>query len=425
MKYSRIGLKVKCLKCQFQLNSNGTGLCRRSWKSLSTCEYQSQHRYNFIICLPNSKARRTRVAESTTFETVLLELSKFKEELRVNKYQRAMTHTEKPTTSLIGLMAQFIDCMGGVNTPKHRIRVRSASHVKDCKRTFLRFCKSLKQKKFNTKILDVRDVNDNHVGLFCEFLLDELRLGDKVYKKHLVIMKTFYKFCIENRKIKMDNPFYGIELKIEDMGEKNIIRKEEFLKLIGPDVVTYENGWKKMCGKNRNMYRNWLVSGIRLALETGVRTEEIFEMRYSDIVDLGNGVLVFGISNLKVNRIISGSDVGKFRKHLPITASLMQLLMELGYPEKKGTDGYIIERAGNESMKQMMSSISRGFNHFITIVTDRDLKFKCLRKSYYTYMALVLGDKVKLFSGGSTDVLRNHYLASSYIAAGLNNFKMF
>lgn len=418
-KYNRCGIKIKCLKCKYQLSGN---TCKDTGKKLSSCEHQDQHRFNLVVCVPNSKARRTKVIQTTNFDSALVELNRFKEELKVHKFQNPINVKEKIKTTLVDLMAEFLDCMNGINTPKHRIRKRSTSHVSDCKRTFLRFCKSLKRGNYNIEILELKDITDDHISVFHEFLVDTLHLGNTTYTKHFVIMKTFFNFCIEVKKLKIENPFKGVELKIERK-EKNIITKEEFEKLLG--IITYENGWKLMCGKNRNHYRSWLVASIRLALETGVRTEEIFEMKYSDIVDLGNGVSVFGISNLKVNRIISGSEDGKYKKHIPITASLMQLLMELGYSEKKDSSAYIIERNGNETTELMMNGLSRGFNHYITLVTARDLKFKCLRKSYFTYMAMVLGDKTKLFTGGSDEILKNHYLSSAYIAGGLSDFKMF
>lgn len=421
-KFNRIGIKIKCLACKWQLQSDGTGACKMTGKKLSTCEFHNQHRYNLVVCLPKSNARRTKIIDGT-FETALVELSKFKEELKANKYQNTTNLKEKQKTTLVDLMAEFLDCMNGVNTPKHRVRKRSASHVSDCKRTFLRFCKSLKEKKYNIDVLDIRDITDDHISIFHEFLFEDLKLGKTTYTKHFVIMKTFFNFCTEVKKLKIENPFKGVELKIEKT-EKNIITKDEFEKLLG--VITYENGWKTMSGMNRNLYRDWLVSAIRLSLESGVRTEEIFQMKWSDIIDLGNGVSAFGIANLKVNRAQSGTDQGKYQKHIPITASLRELLMELGYSTRKGTDGYLIERKANESTKLMMNGLSRGFNHYITLVTDRPLTFKALRKTFLTFLVMALGDKAKAFSGHSSDdVLKKHYLSSAHIAGGLSDFRIF
>ncbi|MDQ3047679.1 MAG: hypothetical protein M3R27_09045, partial [Bacteroidota bacterium] len=62
----------------------------------------------------------------------------------------------------------------------------------------------------------------------------------------------------------------------------------------------------------------------------------------------------------------------------------------------------------------------------ITLVTYRPLTFKCLKKSYLTYLVMALGDKAKLFRGHSSDeVLKKHYLSSAHIAGGLSDFTIF
>jgi hypothetical protein len=72
-----------------------------------------------------------------------------------------------------------------------------------------------------------------------------------------------------------------------------------------------------------------------------------------------------------------------------------------------------------------MSAISKGFNHYIKQVTNREIKFKNLRKTYLTSLAVALGDKATLFSGhGSDEVLKEHYISSAYVAANLNKFSV-
>ena len=104
----------------------------------------------------------------------------------------------------------------------------------------------------------------------------------------------------------------------------------------------------------------------------------------------------------------------------------MTLRVEMGYNEKKNSKDFILERLQNESTAYMMSALSKGFNHYIQQATDRDIKFKNLRKTYLIHLAIALGDKVKLFSGhGSEEVLKNHYISSAYMAGNLNNFSIF
>jgi len=113
-------------------------------------------------------------------------------------------------------------------------------------------------------------------------------------------------------------------------------------------------------------------------------------------------------------------------KHVAVTKSLKKLLFQLGWNEKAGSDEYIIGRMGDESVKFMMMSITRGFNHYIKFVTNRELKFKNLRKTYISHLTRALGEKAKMFTGHANDeVLKDHYLSSAYLAGGLSDFSVF
>ena len=237
-------------------------------------------------------------------------------------------------------------------------------------------------------------------------------------------MKVFVNWAIEVKGHKMNNPFAHAELTF-DKKEKTIITKAEFENLI--EVTTHENRWVIYCGEKRNYYKEWLSSAFRLALETGVRTEELVVMKWKDILELEEGVMVLKINNLKVNRIQTGMDSENNIRHIPITQSLRKLLIELGFNEKRGTDEYIIDRQREElSTKYMMQIISRGFSHYIKLASSRKIEFKDLRKTYITHMAMALGDKTKLFTGHSSDeILKSHYVSSAYLAGNLSDFKMF
>ena len=84
---------------------------------------------------------------------------------------------------------------------------------------------------------------------------------------------------------------------------------------------------------------------------------------------------VYRIHNLKVNRIQTGQGEGERTKYIPVTKGLQDLLNELGYEQKKNSDGYIIERPDTMDMVYMMNLMSRSFAHFIKQVTKRDITF--------------------------------------------------
>jgi integrase len=418
---NRSGVKIKCLACKYQVSK----ICPQSGRNISTCENSDQHRFNLVVCVPNSTARRTKVVTSTNFTDALIERQKFINELKEHGFHKPLNlpSTSKVMNySMAYLMAEYLDSLSGTNTPRHLIKVRSKSHVADCRLAFTRFCKALKDRKYNPELIDIREIGDDEVGFYHEYLLDEVGLSPRSYQKHIVICRSFFNWLRDVREYNVPNAFRHVELSIVKK-EKQIISKKEFEKLL--EVTTKENGLAYYSGCYRNVFRPWLTFGFRLALETGLRTEEIVILKWSDIIDLGEGVLVIRVSNLKVNRIQTGEDEGHYIKHIPVTKGLMDLLVEMGYQEKLGTDLFIIDRANQESTANMMSAISKGFNHYIKQVTSREIKFKTLRKTYLTHFAIALGDKAKLFTNQSDETLKNHYLSSAFLAGNLNKFSIF
>ena len=244
-------------------------------------------------------------------------------------------------------------------------------------------------------------------------------------------MKTFFNWVIDKKDIKIKNPFNHASLTFEKK-EKNIITQEEFEKLL--KLITYENGESLDKKKKRNYYKEWLIPAFRLAIETGLRREELVKLKWSDLLLIDNGTLVFRIANLKVNRIMrrgnernnSDGSNGKYINHVPVTKSLKILLNGLGYLKKKDSDSYIIERPVNTDVKFMMNGMSQGFSHFIKLATDRKIKFSDLRKTYISHLAVALGDKLKLFTGHTDDaVLQTHYISSAFLASKLKDFEIF
>jgi integrase len=160
-------------------------------------------------------------------------------------------------------------------------------------------------------------------------------------------------------------------------------------------------------------------------VQTGTRAEELAELKWSDMVELENGISVFRIQNLKVNRIQTGEDEGANLRYIPITKGLMDLLIELGLKENEGKDEYIIKREDGHSTKYVMQLLSRSFGHFITKASTRKIEFKDLRKTYITKMTMALGNDAKMYTGhANNEVIKNHYLSSAYMAGNLKDFNV-
>jgi integrase len=421
-KHSRCGIKVKCLKCKFQISNQ----CRLNSdkKSIRSCEYKDKHRFNLVTHVPNTiSARRMKIIETKDFDTALVEMVKFKEELQNNCYQKVTIIQEKSTTKLLDFIVEYLDMLNGVNTPKHLIRVRSKDHIADVKRTLERFCKALKEEGYKLESLDITNIRDYEVEHFHNYLLDDLELGECVYNRSFINMKAFFNWINDVKDFEVKNPFAKAELRFEQK-EVSIIKKEEFKKLLS--VITEENSIGYESGKRLNFYRNWLKFGFQLGLETGVRTKELVRMRWSDLIEIEKDIWVFKINNGKVNEIQTGKESGNYVKYIPLTKSLKEVLVEMGYDTKKYSRDYLLQRENNESIEWMESCLSRGFSHFIKFATDRKLTFKHLRKTYITMLTMQVGDKAKLLTGHTNnETIKNHYLSAAYGAASLNNFEIF
>lgn len=417
--YKSCGIKVYCGKCKRELTSNEK--CSNG-KSATSCQFIEKHKYKLIVCVPNTRNdRRCKVIDTKDFNIALQEMGKFKEELKLSGYHKVEVVKAVNQSLIVGLIADYLDYQSAENIPTHLKRKRSKDHINDCKRALKRLCESLLNKGYSINNIDVTAIDDIEVGIYHDYLTADLKLGTDVYNKHFRIMNSFYNWMDEFKNIKITNPFGRVVL---ESGKKvnHIITKEEFNKLI--EITTAENGLDTKT--NTNYYREWLVNGFKLGLETGTRREELVGLKWNSIGSLDEETSIFDINNLKVDRIEAGEVTGNHIRPIPITQSLKELLIELGYNEKKGTDTYVLERPEGMTYTNLMDTLSRGFSHFIKQITNRELGFKNLRKTYITHITMVMGDDANIFTGHTdTAVLKKHYLSQAYLSKRMNEFRMF
>lgn len=372
------------------------------------------------MCVPNNPgARRTRILQTTNFNDALVELAKFKEELKQQGYHKQKISKAENETTLNYFMTAYLDAVSGLNTPVILIRQRSKQHIGDSLRAFKRFRTSLKNAGYHFDGMNPEHIKDQEVSVYHEYLLNDLKLGERSYNKHMGILKTLFNWIKRVKDYDVPNTFNHVELSTVKT-QVSIINKIEFEKIL--DAITVENSRHGPSGKY--YYRDWLKPVYRLALETGLRREELLTLKWSDIVPVDGVTLVCRIPNLKVNRIMKGRTSLEQMKYIPVTKSLLTLLKVLGYDEYKESDHRIIDRP-DQSLEQAKGLLSRAFSHFNTFTDNRPMKFAVLRKTYITKLTIAAGPNAKLFTGSSSDeVLKNHYISSAVVAASLDDFEV-
>jgi integrase len=286
------------------------------------------------------------------------------------------------------------------------------------------FCKNVNKTK-DIRTFRVKDVSRKEVSSF--YIWTEGHYNEKTFNKCMAGVKGFFEFLIDVEEIDMRNPFRKYVLKEAVGSAIDTITKHEFdlvLQAIDnadPIIKLGGNGEKK------DMYRPYLKQAYKLFLLTGCRREELVVMRWNDIFGFDESVKFMYIENIKVQRIKNRK---KILRSIPITAELMNLLIEMGYNEKYMTNEYILCPDRKMNVQSFMDFLSKSFTHYLKSTgINKNYSLKNLRKTYFTWMNRVMGDDTKVLSSHSTDgVLKKYYLdpkLSSVIAKGAMEIKIF
>ncbi|MGE0567069.1 MAG: tyrosine-type recombinase/integrase [Bacteroidia bacterium] len=356
-------------------------------------------------------------------EAILLCI-KYKTEL----FDEGTLKNQKPIQyTLTEAMQLYIDYLNNVNVPTYEFKKRSEGHINDVKRHFKYSMQALELEGINARFLSFNSLNSDHVSIIFDYMKAKKGYMNKTINKLFSTMRLFYNHLILKHNLNLTNPFLNV-VTLPVKSNIEVISKNEFEELL--TKITYENGWIRIkSDEKKNYYKTWLKSYFKLALFTGRRREELIMLKFSDIIHDDNNQMMFLRSeHFKVNRMKGvNSEAVKDFILIPITSELRSLIVELGYNQYKNSTRYLLAHDDPMQRLYMVELASKAFTHFYKMLnTERELKFKCLRKTYITQLFIKYGESSRFITHHSDiEVIRRHYLDQKQLVNSVRDFKVF
>lgn len=396
------GLKIFCRTCRVD-NSN--------------CRHYDRQVYRVRIHVPGTKnATKSFYLEAKNYNDAIIEGALIEKELIQNGFEKVkqIDSVSLNDYSIGDALVKYREYMSGESNYAHLKKNLTQEHIDEC----VRFCWKLVENVALTKNIKrtrPTDIKIEDVSNFYKWA--EQNYSSTTFNKCFNAIRTFFEFLIDIENIDMKNPFRNFVPKVVTPSNIDIITEDEFNQILAA-VDTY-NPFITLRGKGekKNLYKPYLKDGFKLFLLTGGRREEVVDLKWSNIYSTPQGVKLFIIDNLKVNRIKKDSKERK--KYIGINADLEDFLIELGMNEKIGKDEYILSPNRNRITKTIMNDLSKGFTHYKNGAgIKKNISLSNLRKTYLTWHHQILGDDTGLVSSHSTThVLDKYYLDPKVLTA--------
>ncbi len=401
--------------------------CGKTKSKLSSCKTPEKHRYKSRLHYPGqNKKIASATLNAETYNEAVIQAIAFEEEFKAKLSFTELPNDTNKRVYLFDAQIRYLDFLNDIGVPEHKKVNRSDHYIKEIQKSLLLFNEALTKNKVNKKTMLVDRVNDDHVAFFHLYLLDDKQYQNKTYNNKMTYIRGFFKWTIKKFKLNIYNPFDDVRRRTVVV-KKDTINGKEFMNLL--NILSPEKGLIQVGKSTKNRYKSYLKDGFELALHTGGRREEIVELKWNMIKEIENEPTYIAVPNLKVERQKGdGFNDNVAPKIIPITKSLFKLLLRLGYNENKGSHDYIlVPDRSKTSASAIMDNLSKGFSHFYKLLnTDRDLQFKCLRKTYLTYLNTTLSGDTKVLSSHSTDdILQKHYIDERIINKAVKELEIF
>ena len=396
------GLKIFCRTCRLDNRK---------------CKHYDRQVYRVRIHIPGTKnATKSFYLEAENYNDAVIECALIEKELIQNGFEKVnQTDSDSLTDYSIGdAVVKYREYMEGKSKYAHLKKNLTQDHIDECVRFCWKLIENVALSK-NIKRTRPTDIKIEDVSNFYKWA--EQNYSSTTFNKCFKAIRTFFEFLIEVENIEMKNPFRKFVPKPIINTIIDTITEEEFIRIL--NAVDTIDPIVKLGGKGKieNRYKPFLKDGFKLFLLTGGRREEVVDLKWSDIYSTPQGVKLFIIDNLKVNRI--KKDAKDRKKYIGINADLEDFLIELGMNEKIGKDEYILSPNRDRITKTMMNDLSKGFTHYKNGAgIKKDISLSTLRKTYLTWHHQVLGNDTGLVSSHSTtQVLEKYYLDPKVLTA--------
>jgi integrase len=300
----------------------------------------------------------------------------------------------------------YVDFIKGIDVDDHRKRIRGDRTVKSFVRYYNRFITSLKEKGIETPTLSIYDIEDKQVGIYSAYVkaLPQVKTNSS-YNDHFKKMGAFYSYLKNELRHDIVNPFDRV-VRMKEVKKNIHITQNEFdifLSMIKP-----ENG-RHLTMKEANsntfviVYKPWQAQAFRLAILTGVRSQNLFELKWSDVHET-----VIQIENIKYNN--SGNkEIQKVKEFFYAirTKELNDLLIELGEEKNIGTDRYLLEPDSKLKRSSLKFYASIGFTHFWRLTGfSKKATLHSLRSTALTNFKIIMRENISALNTHKSDKVR-------------------
>ncbi|WP_299210783.1 phage integrase SAM-like domain-containing protein [uncultured Dokdonia sp.] len=407
--------------------------CGISGYSYTTCKSKEKHVFKSRVHISGTtRGTISRTLKAETYTDAVVEAIAFEKEVKdkILDVNVSLTPKKQPRNQVYLASAQsaYILFLENIDVADHLKKERTQKHIKEVFKSLTQFNDALKKKGIKKTLIRMLQINDDHVGYFHSYLLNEKKYANKTYNNKIGVLRSFFAWAITEFELNMANPFSKARNRTVNKQNDSITIGEykALLKVITPENgISYEGKDKKT---KRNRYKPWLKSAIELGLQTGGRREEIIILTWDMVKYVENEPSYLEVPNLKVERgkgIGFNDDVPP--KIIPITVDLLDLLNRLGFEEKKNTKEYLLNMNRETSPNVLIEQMSKGFSHFYKLLeTGKSIQFKHLRKTYISYMKLAMGSETgDLTSHSSNEVIDKNYVDKRVIANAQRKFKLF